>query len=283
LYPSLFACTPVREEINMDAIATFKEQQKKTWSTFAPSEIFTCACAGRLVTFAGVRAGQTVLDVGCGTGVVALAAARTGARVTGSDLTPELLVRARENAAIAGVEISWQEADVEALPFPDGSFDAVVSQFGHMFAPRPLVAAREMLRVLKPGGTIAFSTWPPEMFTGRMFALIGRHLPPPPEGVSPPPAWGHVDTIKERLGDAVTDLYFERDMLLVANLSPRHARLFFEGNVGPLTRIVQALADDPPKLAKLRVELEALIVAYWDSAANALRQHFLMTRAKKAS
>ena len=138
-----------------------------------------------MVKFANVRAGQNVLDVGCGTGVVAVTAARKGARVHGVDLTPELLERARENANIAQAEIDFREGDAEALAFDDVTFDVVLSQFGHMFAPRPDVAIREMLRVLKPGGRIAFSTWPPELLVGRSFAIMGKYGPPPVPGVSP--------------------------------------------------------------------------------------------------
>jgi len=108
---------------------------------------------------------------------------RLGAHATGLDLTPALLERARENAKIAGVEIEFREGDVENLPFGDDSFDVVVSQFGHMFAPGPDVATAEMLRVLKPGGTIAFATWPPELFTGRMFIITARYALAPPPGV----------------------------------------------------------------------------------------------------
>src|SRR4029079_8419210 len=101
-------------------------------------------------------------DVACGTGVVSVTAARAGATVSGLDLTPELLERARENARIGSFDVEFREGDVEALPFGDAEFDVVLSQFGHMFAPRPQVAIAEMLRVLKSGGTIALSTWPPE-------------------------------------------------------------------------------------------------------------------------
>src|SRR5262249_33106565 len=150
------------------------------WSNFALFENLTGSVAGRLVSFAGIKPGAKVLDVGCGTGVVGLTAARLGARVTGADLTPELVAHAKENSALMGVQAEWLQGDAEALPLPDASFDFVVSQFGHMFAPRPEVAIREMLRVLKRGGVIAFSTWPPEMFVGRMFALNGKYGPPPP-------------------------------------------------------------------------------------------------------
>jgi SAM-dependent methyltransferase len=265
----------------MDAIAQFKDNQKKAWSTFAPTEIFTCQAAGRVVSFARVRAGQRVLDVGCGTGVVAVAAARAGARVSGLDLTPELLVRAKENAQIASVEIDWREGDAEALPYEDASFDVVLSQFGHMFAPRPEVAVREMLRVLKPGGTIAFATWPPQFFTGRMFALIGRYMPPPPPGVSPPPQWGNPDIVRERLGEAVTDLAFDTGMIRGSNLSVPHFRTLFEGNVGPVMRILQMLASEPAKLAEFRRDFDALTSEYWDATENHVRQDYLLTRATK--
>ena len=158
----------------MDPLAAFKAAQKSGWAFFAPLETFTTAVAAQLVKHARIEAGQRVLDVGCGTGVVAVTAARRGAKVTGLDLTPELLARARENAELAEVDIDWHEGDVEQLPFADGTFDVVVSQFGHMFAPRPEVALAEMLRVLKPKGTIAFATWPPELFTGRMFAITAQ-------------------------------------------------------------------------------------------------------------
>src|ERR1035437_3566868 len=148
----------------MDPFESFKAAQKQGWAHFAPLEAITTATAARLVKRAAIHAGQRVLDVACGTGVVAITAARLGAHVTGLDLTPELLEHAPENSPIAAAEIDWHEGDVERIPFADGSFDVVVSQFGHIFAPRADVAIAEMLRVLKSGGTIAFSTWPPELF-----------------------------------------------------------------------------------------------------------------------
>jgi len=265
----------------MDAIVQFKENAKKAWSTFAPTEFYTCQPAARLVAFARVGPGQRVLDVGCGTGPAALAAARTGAAVTGLDLTPELLVRARENSAIAEVEVDWHEGDVEAMPFADASFDVVLSHFGHMFAPRPAAAVAEMLRVLKPGGTIAFATWPPELFSGRMFALVGRHLPPPPPGVSPPPPWGIPDVVRERLGATVTELDFDRGTLRAPFLSVQHVRSFMEASVGPVIRIVQTLGSDPDRLAAFRREFDALAARYFEPTENILRQDYLLTRAKK--
>ena len=150
--------------------------QKQGWAHFAPIEVDTTPPAARLVKHSDVRPGHRVVNVACGTGLVAITAARVGARVTGLDLTPELLQRARENAGIAGVEVDWHEGDAEQLPFGDAAFDVVLSRFGHMLAPRPEIAVAEMLRVLKPSGTIAFSTWPPELLIGCLFALTGCEI-----------------------------------------------------------------------------------------------------------
>ncbi|MCZ6665339.1 MAG: class I SAM-dependent methyltransferase [Gammaproteobacteria bacterium] len=263
----------------MDPIAKMKEAAREGWSTFAPFETMTGSVAPMLVKFAGVNQGDCVLDVACGTGVVALSMARVGAEVTGLDLTPALLGRAAENAALAGVTIEFREGDVENLPFDDVSFDRVVSQFGHMFGPRPAITVSEMLRVLKPGGIIAFSTWPPEFYIGLMFKLIGRYAPPPPEGVPSPTAWGDPNIVRQRLGDAVTDLAFDSGTLSFPALSPAHVRLFMEANAGPVSRLVESLADDADRLTRFRAEFESLVSNYFDN--NALRQDFLMSRARK--
>jgi SAM-dependent methyltransferase len=271
---------PGRQEDPVDPIAQFKESSKQGWSTFAPMETFTAPGAPRLVGFAGVTRGQEVLDIGCGTGVAALTAARLGARVTGVDLTPKLLERARENASTMELSVEWLEGDAEALPVGDARFDVVLSQFGHIFAPRPDVAVKEMLRVLKPGGTIAFSTWPPEQMVGRMFALTGRYAPPPPPGVSPPHPWGDPGVVRESLGDRVADLCFARDVLWFHVLSPQHYRAFMEANVGQIAKLVQMLgAADARKLAAFRAEVEELASLYFED--NRLRQDYLLTRAVK--
>jgi SAM-dependent methyltransferase len=264
----------------MDPTGEFKQQQKIVWSNFALFENLRGSVAARLVSFAGIKPGSRVLDVGCGTGVVGLTAARLGARVTGVDLTPELIARAKENSALMGIEADWREGDAEALPLPDATFDFVVSQFGHMFAPRPEVAVHEMLRVLKRGGVIAFSTWPPELFVGRMFAINGKYSPPPPAGVMPPGLWGDPTTIRERLGAAVNDLRFARDAMLLQMLSPQHYRLFMETNFGPSKKLIEGLdRSDPAKAAALRRDLEQLAAEYFHD--NVLRQDYLLTRAVK--
>jgi len=264
----------------MDPFESFKAVQKQGWVHFTPFEAITTPCAARLVKRAGVRAGQRVLDVACGTGVVSVTAARLGARVTGLDLTPELLERARENARIAKVEIDWHEGDVEKLPFGDGAFDVVLSEFGHIFAPRPEVAISEMLRMLKPGGTIAFSTWPPELFAGRMFTLSASYLPPPPPGFAPPPLWGDPSIVRQRLGSAVKDISFDRATMLIPALSPSHQRMAAEKSACATVRIVALLEkSDPAKLEQFRREYEALASEYFED--NLLRQDYLITRATK--
>jgi SAM-dependent methyltransferase len=265
----------------MDPITQFKQMQKESWPSFVPFETITTAAAGHLVRFADVRPGHRILDVGCGTGVVAITAARHGALVSAIDLTPELLSRAQENASIAGVEVEWKEADAEELPFADCQFDAVLSQFAHIFAPRPEVAVAEMLRVLKPGGTIAFSTWPPELLVGRTTALRSRYMPPPPFEVASPMLWGDPNIIRQRLGERVRDIEFDRQRMLVPALSVQHYRLNAERSAGPLVKMVQALsAENPTGLREFRKEYDSIVSRYY--ANNAVRQDFLMTRAVKA-
>ena len=264
----------------MDPIAEFKQAQKDGWVHFAPLEAVTTPGAARLVRHAGVKPGMRVLDVGCGTGVVAITAARLGASVNGIDLTPELLTRARENSRIASVDVEWQEGDAEQLPFGDTQFDVVLSQFAHMFAPRPEVATSEMLRVLKPGGTIAFSTWPPELFVGTSMALSGRYMPAPPQAVAPPSLWGDPNIIRQRLGNAVRDIVFDRACLLVPALSPQHFRANLERSAGPMVKLVQALsASDPERLNGFRREFDAIVAHYFEN--NLVRQDYLLTRATK--
>jgi SAM-dependent methyltransferase len=265
----------------MDAISQFKEMQKQGWAHFAPLQTFTTATAARLVKFASIRPGEQVLDIACGTGVVAISAARLGAKVTGIDLTPELLSQARENAAIAAVEVEWLEGDVESLPFATSSFDVVVSQFGHMFGLQPEITVREMMRVLKPGGTIAFATWPPELLVGRSFALVGRYVPPPPPSVSPPWLWGDPHVIRERLGSAVNQLTFDRARMDVPALSVQHIRRVMEQTAGPVIKLVEHLsASDPTRLSAFRSEYETLVAEYFED--NIVRQDYLLTRAIKS-
>ncbi len=264
--------------MTQDPFAELKKRQREMWASFSPTATFTTPVAGHLVKFAGVAAGETVLDVGTGTGVVALTAARAGARVTALDLTPELLAQARENGRVAGQEdIVWTEGDAEQLPYPDASFDVVLSQFGHMFAPRPDVVVAEMRRVLRPNGRVAFATWPPEHFVGRLFAFVGRNSQPPPPGAAPPPQWGNPATIAERLGAGFDAPFFERGTMTIPALSIAHFRAFMERSVGPMQKLVEHLAAEPRKLGAVRAEFEALAAPYYFD--NVVHQGYLLTRA----
>jgi SAM-dependent methyltransferase len=269
---------------NADPFAKFKAAQREAWASFLPVEVVTTIPAAKLVKFAQVASGQNVLDVACGTGVVAVTAARRGATVSGLDLSPVLLERARHNAHLAGTTVAFTEGDAEALPYPDASFDVVLSQFGHIFAPRPAVVLSEMLRVLKPGGRLAFATWPPEHFTGRMFALVNDYLPSPPAGAAPaaaPVLWGDPNVVRERLGTAVKDLTFDRATLTAPALSMAHFRTAQEKTIGPLTKLVASLESDPAKLAELRAAFDRLARDAYDEVDNTIRMPVLLTRATK--
>ena len=267
--------------MNTDPIEQFKSKQRETWTmgNFGDMAVFTTPVAGHLVRYAKVTASHAVLDVGTGTGVVAITARRMGAQVTGLDLTPALLAQARESARLTGHDdIDWHEGDAEALPFADASFDVVLSQFGHMFAPRPEVALAEMLRVLKPGGTIAFATWPGEQLIGRQFSLIAKYLPPP-QGVPSPVQWGDVSIVRQRLGDSVTRMHQERGIMGIPALTPKHLRLFQEAKAGPFIRAVQALQQDPARLESFRNEMDEVLGEYLHD--NVVRHEYLLTRALK--
>src|SRR5688572_21488522 len=199
--------------------------------------------AARLVRFASVHPDDRVLDVGTGSGLVAIVAAQQGAHATGIDPTPELLAKAKDNAALAGCrDIEWLEGTAEGLPFPDASFDVVLSQYAHMFSPQPEAAAREMLRVLKPGGRIAFAAWTPDGLAPRLMGLTFRYLPPMAGAVPPSPfEWGHAEGVRTYLGDRVRDLDFEPAALQLPALSTAHARRLFEETFGPTVLLVQKI------------------------------------------
>jgi SAM-dependent methyltransferase len=263
--------------MSSDPFETMKQAQREMWATFAPTATFTTPVAARLVAFAGIAPGEKLLDVATGTGVVAVTAARAGAHVSGLDLTPELLEVARENARIAGVaDIAWTEGDAEQLPYGDASFDVVLSQFGHIFAPRAEKAITEMRRVLRPGGRVAFATWPPEHLTGQFFALVARHAPPPPPGASPPFLWGNPAIVTERLSAGFETPFFSRGVMRFPALSVAHYRVFMERSVGPMQKLVAQL--DADALARLRAEYDAMTAGYYDG--NQVHMDYLLTRAK---
>lgn len=266
--------------MNVDPYIEFKKEQKGGWASFSPLEIITTIPAASLVKFSHLTANDIVLDVGCGTGVAAITAARAGARVSALDLSPALLEHAKINATLAKVKIDFYEGDVEALPFPDHSFNVILSQFGHMFALRPSVATQEMLRVLKPGGTIAFSTWPPDLFMGHFFRLIEKYFPLP-EGIPSPSCWGNPEFVREQLGDGVEELTFDMGMMSLPTLSLGHYLKTTEATHGSIAKLVKNSHHDFTRLNKFRAELEELAKCYFED--NCIHQHYLLSRAKKVS
>lgn len=212
-----------------------------------------------LVEAGGIGPADRVLDVAAGTGNVAIPAAATGARVTASDLCPELVEQGRRLTAEAGVSIDWTEANAEALPYPDDSFDAVLSCIGVMFAPHHQQAADELLRVTRPGGRIGLISWTPEGFIGQLFATMKPYVPAPPPGVSPPPRWGDEEHVRTLLGDRVSELTCERRELDVTAYPDGAAfRDHFKANYGPTMSAYRAIAGDGERVAALDAEIAAL-------------------------
>ncbi|HXR60777.1 MAG TPA: methyltransferase domain-containing protein, partial [Solirubrobacterales bacterium] len=182
----------------------------------------------------GVEAGDRVLDVAAGTGNAAIPAAAAGADVVASDLTPELFEAGRARAEAAGVELEWVEADAENLPFGDGEFDTVISSIGVMFAPHQQAAADELVRVARPGGTIALLSWTPEGMIGALFRTMGPFMPTPPPGTQPPPLWGSEEHLRELFGERVEFEKLEREMLdITAFERPNDYGEHFKGRYGP--------------------------------------------------
>jgi len=186
-------------------LAAVKTRQQSTWSSGDYAEIATLIVpvAERLVDAADLRAGSTVLDVACGSGNAALAAARLGCHATGVDYVPALLERGRERAAAERLSVDFREGDAEEIPFADGWFDATVSVFGSMFAPDQRRVAAELRRVTRPGGTIALASWTPDSFIGAMFGVVASRVPPP-AGLASPLQWGTEDRLAELFGQDVT-------------------------------------------------------------------------------
>jgi SAM-dependent methyltransferase len=200
-----------------------------------------------------------VLDVAAGSGNAAIPAARTGAQVTASDLTPELLEAGQKLAAEGGVDLTWETADAEALPYGDGEFDAVLSCLGVMFAPHHQAAADELVRVCRPGGTLGLIAWTPSGFIGQMFATMKPYAAPPPPGAQPPPLWGSEDHVRELLGDRIEHVQTATQTLRVTHFaSPEAFRDYFKSNYGPTISAYRFIADDPDRGAALDHDLAEL-------------------------
>jgi SAM-dependent methyltransferase len=271
------------------------------WDPTTKLLFFFLPVSAHLVKLCNVSSDDRVLDVACGTGNTAITASRKGAKVTGIDITPQMLTQAKAEATLAEAgDIKWVEGDAEDLPFEDDSFDVVLSSFGHMFTPHPKAAILEMLRVTEPGGRIAFATWPPEHANGRMFEAMAKHIPPTPPTPPPPPPppptlssfsshnnrppptpmqWGNPEVVKKRLGSDVINIHFERGVIKKPVLSPNHYWETSSTKGGSLVQAIQTIKD-PQKIESLRNDILQAIVPYLHE--NILRLDYLITVATKA-
>jgi SAM-dependent methyltransferase len=239
-------------------IATFKARSQATWMAgdFGRVARILEPSAAQFMARVPLQRGQRVLDVGCGTGNLAVIAARLGCDVTGLDSAPNLLAQARDRANGEGLTIRYDEGDAEALPYADASFDLVVSMFGVMFAPRPERATAELLRVCRPGGVIALANWTPEGLIGDMFKVTRSHVAPP-VGVPSPLIWGRETAVRTRLGRGIAQFRCTRRLAHLRFPFPVPGTVeFFRQHYGPTLRAFDAL--DRSGQAALRSDLEAL-------------------------
>ncbi len=245
----------------MTDVRPVKDVQKLVWSLGDYREIARQAepTAVAMVEACGVGPRMQVLDVAAGTGNVAVAAARRGARVVASDLTPKMLQWGRERSAAEDLAIEWVEADAEDLPFDDGRFDVVVSTFGAMFAPRPQVVAAELFRVVRSGGVVGLANWTPQGFLGRQIDLSSSYAPAPPRPGGPPSPllWGEPEVVRARLAELAASVQIQPWTAPVRFVSKEAAREFYERNHGPLIALRNMLS--PERYGALLAELEGLV------------------------
>ena len=242
--------------------ATLKARHRAMWALGDYAAVATEVIAElgpTLVEAVAVEAGERLLDVATGSGNVALPAARVGARVTASDLTPELLEVGRRQSSAEGLAIAWETGDAEALPYADHTFDVTTSCVGVMFAPHHQPAADELVRVTRGGGRIGLIAWTPAGFIGQMFATMKPYAPPPPPGASPAPLWGDEGHVRGLLSDRVRDLRAGRRQLRVTHFATAEAfRDYFKINYGPTIAVYRSLADQPDRQAELDHDLAEL-------------------------
>lgn len=243
------------QEPDMGAI---KERMHKIWTSGDYARIGNpISIMGELLCEAvDLRSGERVLDVATGSGNTAISAARRFCEVTGLDLAPENVEHARRRAAAEGMDITFEVGDAEDLPYPDASFDVVLSTIGVMFCPDQEKTASELLRVTRPGGRIGLASWTPDGYTGQMLKTVGKHVPPPP-GVKPPSLWGTDERLQELLGAGVSSLETTRQTYIFRYPSAEHFVGWFRDYYGPTVRAFAALdAEGKESLAR---DLEALI------------------------
>jgi SAM-dependent methyltransferase len=226
-------------------LATVKGRQQKAWSSgdYGKVGVTLLIMAEQLAEAADLQPGQKVLDVASGNGNAALAAARRFGEVTALDYVPMLLEEGRQRATAEGLPIDFLEGDAENLPFEDASFDVALSTLGVMFAPDQDKAASELLRVVRPGGTIGMVNWAPDSYIGELFKTIGKYVPPPP-GVKPPFRWGTEEGLDELLDGGIGSLQTRRRTMVWRFPSARHHVEFMREYYGPLNKAFGALDEE---------------------------------------
>lgn len=266
--------------------ADLKRRHRAMWALGDYSSIATEVIpelGRRLVEVCGIGPGQRVLDIAAGSGNAAIPAAEAGADVVASDLTPELFEAGRRIAAARGVEVRWQEADAEALPYADAEFDAVVSCVGIMFAPFHQAAADELVRVTKPGGTIGLINWTPTGFIGQMFAIMKPFAPPPPPGAQPPPLWGDEAHVRSLLGDRVAELELRREKAVIDRFADAaEFRDFFKSYYGPTVAVYKAIGAQPDRVAQLDRELVELAARH-DTGSGRMEWEYLLVTGRRSA
>ena len=261
-------------------IEDLKARQRATWSAGNYDAIaqFLASMGETVAEAAAIEPGMTVLDVATGAGNAAIPAARAGGRVKGLELTPELLEHARRRAGEAGVDIEWVEGDAEALPFEDASFDRVLSTIGVMFAPRQKVAANELARVCRPGGSVVLASWTPQGFQGRMFSVLAKHLPPS-TGVPSPLLWGDERHVRTLLGGQLL-LAQERRHVDLHPPSADAMVAMYDFAFGPFIMARKALGEEA--FGAVRDEARALIQEFDEGEAEPhIRAEYLLTIAHR--
>jgi SAM-dependent methyltransferase len=247
------------------AVGPANERVRATWNAGDFGRIATSYARGasQFVNRVGVAVGERVLDVACGTGNLALPAARAGARVTGVDIAPALLEQARERAATENLVATFDEGDCEQLPYSDASFDVVLSMFGVMFAAHPDRAAAELIRVCRPGGRVALASWMPDGFIGQMLRTTVAYAPLP-AGSPSPLLWGDASVVRQRLGTTVAKLSLTaRSIEFEFPFAPSAVVEYFREFYGPSVRAYAA--TDPVRRDALSRDLERL----WESRNRA--------------
>ena len=254
----------------MDDVAQLKERMKEFWALGDYPEVAKrfVPAAEALVAACDIGVGDRVLDVAAGDGNVAVAAAETGARVVATDFAPTLLAAGRARTERAGLDVRWEEADAEALPYDDGAFDVVTSAFGLMFAPRPEVAIAEAFRVTAPGGVVGLTAWTPDGFTGQITTLMGEFLPVP-MGTDRPIDWGIETTVRRRLEPHSSGLQVTRGHVVWTFPSIAATLAWQEANFGALIAARRLLAPD--RYEELRARFNGLVEEWNRDAAGAVR------------